>query len=161
MLKNLRTSHTQRYLLGVYASVATYLLLAPKKYLPACPIHSLFGIYCPACGGTRAMRALLTGDFRNAIHDNALLCTVPFFVAIGWFFQKRYSNRNVQVIYTLGLMILTLGFTIIRNMNHSPLAPIAWSCALQESLSSRWSKRKLRWNWGKNSFSATLTRLFN
>jgi len=125
MLKTLQRSHKQRQIAGVYVSVATYLLLAPKRYLPGCPIHALFGIYCPACGATRAMRAVMSGDFKIAIHDNALLFAVPIFVAVGMFLQSRYSNKRVLITYIIGLILITLGFTIIRNMNNSPLAPIA------------------------------------
>lgn len=36
-----------------------------KVYLPAndCIFHRVFGLYCPGCGGTRAVKALLTGHF--------------------------------------------------------------------------------------------------
>ena len=29
-----------------------------------CAFHSLTGLYCPGCGGTRAVRELLYGDLR-------------------------------------------------------------------------------------------------
>ncbi len=40
---------------------------------PACPFYSLLHIDCPGCGATRAMSALLHGEFLQAIQFNGLL----------------------------------------------------------------------------------------
>lgn len=37
-----------------------------------CVFHGLTGLPCPLCGGTRAARALLRGDFAHALQLNAL-----------------------------------------------------------------------------------------
>lgn len=41
--------------------------------LPPCPFHWLTGWYCPGCGATRAMHALLHGDIAKAFAMNPLL----------------------------------------------------------------------------------------
>ena len=35
-----------------------------------CPIHSLTGLLCPGCGGTRSLKALLQGRLLTALHEN-------------------------------------------------------------------------------------------
>ncbi len=107
-----------------YFLVGVYLLFAPKQFLPGCPIHSLFGIYCPACGATRAMRALLIGDFHRAAHENLLVITGPVFVFIGFWMQKRNVSKSINLAVLASVCTITLTFTILRNFSGSPLAPI-------------------------------------
>ena len=44
--------------------------------LPPCPFHWLTGLYCPGCGATRALHALLHGNVEKAFSMN------PVFVII-------------------------------------------------------------------------------
>ncbi len=47
--------------------------LASKIFLP-CPVHFLTGLYCPGCGGTRAVLYLLRGNIKSSlIHHPAVL----------------------------------------------------------------------------------------
>jgi hypothetical protein len=39
---------------------------------PICPIRALTGWRCPGCGSTRALAALLSGHFSDAVHYNPL-----------------------------------------------------------------------------------------
>jgi hypothetical protein len=38
-----------------------------------CLFHSLTGLYCPGCGGTRAVRSLLRGDLRMSFQYHPLV----------------------------------------------------------------------------------------
>lgn len=38
-----------------------------------CIFHSLTGLYCPGCGGTRAVRTLLQGDLRMSVQYHPLV----------------------------------------------------------------------------------------
>ena len=41
--------------------------------LPPCPLRALTGLYCPGCGSTRTLHALLHGDLATAMAMNPLL----------------------------------------------------------------------------------------
>ncbi|MDR4007522.1 MAG: DUF2752 domain-containing protein, partial [Ruminococcus sp.] len=45
------------------------------KYLslPPCYIHQFTGLYCPGCGATRAVYALVHGDILLSLRQNAFL----------------------------------------------------------------------------------------
>jgi hypothetical protein len=57
--------------------ILLYLILKQKKHLivlgsrlPACQFHALSGLYCPACGNTRSITALLHGRLMASLHYN-------------------------------------------------------------------------------------------
>lgn len=43
-----------------------------------CPLHELTGLHCPSCGLSRAMAALLAGDFSGAASLNMLVFPAAF-----------------------------------------------------------------------------------
>ncbi len=47
--------------------VATNRILDVNFILPPCLFHSWTGYYCPGCGGTRAVKALLRGDIISSL----------------------------------------------------------------------------------------------
>ena len=49
-------------------------LFPPAHYAiyPVCPFRSLTGLYCPGCGSTHALAALLAGHWAEAWHYNPL-----------------------------------------------------------------------------------------
>ena len=74
--------------LGAAGLVLTIAPLAPAlaRLLPGCVFHALTGVPCPACGSTRAVLALLTGDLRAAFAFNPLVilgiaCALGFALA--------------------------------------------------------------------------------
>ena len=48
--------------------------------VPECGFHSLTGLPCPLCGGTRAMQAVADLDFVSALKWNPLVCATVVFV---------------------------------------------------------------------------------
>ena len=62
-----------------------------SKYLFPCVLHSLTGLYCPGCGGTRAVAFLLHGDF---LHSLVYHPFVPYaFVLCTWFMISQTIER--------------------------------------------------------------------
>ena len=55
------------------AAVLFFFDPAAHAFYPACPLHSLTGLDCPACGGLRAAHRLLHGHFRAAFALNPFL----------------------------------------------------------------------------------------
>lgn len=58
-------------------------LLGLEFSLPPCVFHSLTGLYCPGCGGTRACRLLLSGNiFQSFLYHPGVLLAAVLYV---WF----------------------------------------------------------------------------
>ncbi len=94
-------------------------------YLP-CPSLTLFGVLCPLCGGTRAARALVTGDLLAVPGRNALL---PLLLVLGsWALVASLSGGRVRSVPRSGrfwavIGILTLLYGVLRNL---PWEPFVW-----------------------------------
>jgi hypothetical protein len=55
-----------------------------------CPFYALTGLYCPGCGGLRAVNDLTNGDLLGAASSNLLfLVSIPLLVVL-WL---RWTNR--------------------------------------------------------------------
>ena len=110
---------------GIVALVGfSYLVISYLGFGISCPIHSLTGFFCPGCGSTRAIKALINGDISLAFHNNALLLLSPAFVAIGLAIEK-YSQRRIWLyLFIATVFIVVVTFTIIRNQEGSVLAPL-------------------------------------
>lgn len=94
--------------------------------LPPCLFHFITGYYCPGCGGTRAIRALLHGHVLQSVYYHplvvyAVIIYVSFMltqtvarlscqrISIG----MKYHNRYVWI----ALAILAVNF-VIKNVLH-------------------------------------------
>ncbi len=110
---------------GVFLGVcAVVFFFNPVHYgfYPICRFHQLTGLYCPGCGGTRSLYALLHGDLRAAWQDNALfILTLPVAgLRAGWLGIKKLQGRapgsfvtGQQLWIFLGVMV---AFAVVRNL---------------------------------------------
>jgi hypothetical protein len=91
-------------------------------FYPVCQFHRLTGLNCPGCGATRALYALLHGDFSTALRDNVLLViSIPMFALRGgWFALNRMRGRPNGRFFPPSLLIpllVVLGvFGVLRNL---------------------------------------------
>jgi hypothetical protein len=95
---------------------------ATHGFYPVCLFHALTGLYCPGCGGTRAVYQLLHGHVLLALHDNALFGLALVALAVwGARFAVR-KLRNQQTIFQLHpktlwmFLVVALIFTVLRNL---------------------------------------------
>lgn len=120
-------------LLGVGA-IATFQVLwrldpnAKGSLLPPCPLHALTGWFCPGCGSTRALHALVHGDVVQALAMNPLLVVVlPLLAwmalsAAGLALPGRRTLMPIAANPRIWLVVL-LGYWVLRNL---PWLPFAW-----------------------------------
>ena len=95
-----------------------------------CPL-SLVGIYCPGCGGLRAVNDLTHGDLVGAASSNLLLLlAMPLvvFVLARWAFDAwQGRERGLTALSSLPVTSVAIAFpavfTVARNLPGSWLAP--------------------------------------
>ena len=108
--------------LGMAACIV--LLLVPPgsphaKWLPKCMFHHLTRLYCPGCGATRALSAMLHGDIKASLHNNLLL--FPLLALIAFMIIKPGISLKRPV--AIAILAVVLLFTILRNI---PVAPFTY-----------------------------------
>ena len=111
-------------LLVLGAAACVILLAVPPgsahaKWLPRCMFHQLTGLYCPGCGATRALSAMLHCDLKSSLHNNLLL--FPLLALIAVLIVKPGISLKRPVAVTILAVVLL--FTILRNI---PVAPFTY-----------------------------------
>lgn len=104
-------------------------------HLP-CVLNTFFGIYCPGCGGTRALKALLQGKFLLSLWYHPLVlytavvgggfmatqtaqrlqCRLASGRAFGKFFSRPVRAWKFHDWYLYGAVALLLGNWILKNV---------------------------------------------
>ena len=88
-------------------------------FYPVCAFHALTGLNCPGCGMTRALYALLHGNFPVALKDNALL-VLALAVMVGHFILRKLKNQpatfNLSPKLLWPLLALAVAFAVVRNL---------------------------------------------
>lgn len=96
-------------------------LLYLKVWLPLtklaipCVFHELTGLYCPGCGMTRTVLALLKFDFAQAFRYNPLLFSLLPLYATYLIATNKRTKLLGNVTMTI-MLILTLIFGVLRNI---------------------------------------------
>ena len=125
--------HTDKLLkalviVGVPAALicVVYWALLVKQPLP-CFLYAISGLYCPTCGATRAVIALLSGDFIRAIGCNLPVAVLFFPTVIAVlilyfrFLIKRRAEISRGMLYSLIIIVtIFIIFGIVRNIPAEP-----------------------------------------
>lgn len=107
------------------AAVAIFVYGFLGRLLPEipCPFDYLLGIYCPGCGGTRAVTALAHGHLLQAVWYHPLV-PYGFFTGGGFMLTQSLHRLGLKWIkgwkyhswYLYGAAIITVGNFLIKNM---------------------------------------------
>ena len=95
------------------------LATARFPFLMGCGMHDIFRLYCPFCGGTRAITELIELDFAGMLHANAI---VPIFIVMFIYLDilalvaiiKHKHNKNIfYSFFSRKMGIVTLALVIV------------------------------------------------
>ena len=93
-----------------------------------CPIHELTGFYCPGCGITRLLFALIHGHIKEAFMYNQLVfIMLPFLLfyvvySVYLYITDKKDNiisRIPKFVFVI-LLIIVLAWGVIRNLSFFP-----------------------------------------
>lgn len=119
------------WFLGFHALAVAAVLLFPYyrlgagvvfSFLPSCLLHDVFHIYCPLCGGTRAVDAILHFHFPEAMRFNPLVVTFLLLAAV-WYgiawvrlFRGKSLLAPVPKALSVSIAVAFVGYWIVRNL---------------------------------------------
>ena len=92
-----------------------------QLYFPPCVFYTVTHFYCPGCGNTRTVLALLHGHPLQALHNNAAFCYL-LVVLVLLYLQKvlRCFGKSVQLLpkgnwFPVVSVCICMAYCLIRN----------------------------------------------
>lgn len=125
------------FVAGILFLLYKLLPLPYDKLMVPCIFYSAFGLYCPGCGGTRAVFALLHGQILTSFICHPLVLYTA--VLGGWFLIsqsiERISRHRVKIgmRYRDGYIWAALGIVIVHFIVRNLLL-IVWDIDLLEHI---------------------------
>lgn len=102
----------------LFSAAAAFVLLLfnnPNEsgnILPQCLFYKCTGLYCPGCGGTRALYAIMHGHICEALRQNLLVfLLVPIFIILIFFPETAKKRGFAQTV-----LVVILAFFALRNI---------------------------------------------
>ncbi|RRO19704.1 DUF2752 domain-containing protein [Flavobacteriaceae bacterium 14752] len=103
-----------------------------QSFIPKCPFHSITGYHCPGCGSQRALHDFLHGRIIEGFQHNVLIglgLLVMFYKIFLWIRSYSYPQKTNNLLYhpktAWVILVLVLGFWILRNIPFSPFNILA------------------------------------
>ncbi len=101
-----------------------YFALVPRfSFLSVgCPVKRVLHLYCPGCGGTRAVGALLRGDLLTSVRSNPLvmwglvLCVWQYIRMVRSYLRRDVECFHIPTWSWISLIVLIIGFFVVRNL---------------------------------------------
>ena len=113
----------------ILAGAFLYLaLLYPKRDSLAfqegrCEFSKVFHLYCPGCGGTRAIQYLLHGKILSSLLSNPIPINTAVLVLRIWsalghnvLFPKKKEWKIMHQWEMWGILVVVIGFFVLRNL---------------------------------------------
>ena len=89
--------------------------------LPPCPFKAIYNFYCPSCGNTRSVSALLHGDLLTSLRYNIIPVLLLLFGLLAYIEIIAYRfGRSIKILprnsryYVVGAILLGV-YLVIRN----------------------------------------------
>ena len=92
-----------------------------SKWLPKCLFHEVTGLFCPGCGNTRALHALLHGQILVSLRYNPLL--IPAALTVLLLVMRPGLAARRSVAWSIAVVVIT--FAILRNLPWMPFTLLA------------------------------------
>lgn len=107
-------------LFAAFAAVFTwgiYLFDAEEIFMTPCPFWRLTGLYCPGCGGTRALVALVNGRFAESIRIHPLVIYLAgfFLVFAVSHTLKHMTKGRIRGLHYRGLYLAVGAGILVIN----------------------------------------------
>lgn len=133
-MKRYKTYQKVLVILLPFVSVGALWLLADfalkHVMLPECQFYKWTGLYCPGCGDTRAVIALMNGDLLLSLRQNALIIAL-LLLGIAMYaelllkvvFEKKFKSPVFNLKFLVIFLILFSVYAVVRNFIPA-IAPI-------------------------------------
>jgi len=95
------------------------------RLYPGCPFLALTHLYCPGCGGIRALHALIHGRIADAARYNVfLLLSLPLAAVV---LYRRRRGAGIRALLTIMIPwgVALVLFWVARNLPGYPFALLA------------------------------------
>ena len=111
---------------GVLLVGLCYLYFVLEPHFPflsvGCPVKRALHLYCPGCGGTRAVGALLRGDLLTSVRSNPVvmwglvLCIWQYIRTVSSYIRRDRACFSIPAWSWISLIAVILGVFVVRNL---------------------------------------------